>query len=185
MRLPGSVTLCSYRGVNMLPVASQVPASGSYRSALARTFQLAFAPPAISILASGRTLLLARVLGVLKEAAETHSCADPVRADAAKGEGPGLVLTHASAYHYPDGIPDGDAEHFVFNLRYAGQYYDQEAGLNYNYFRDYEPGPGRYVESDPTGLNGGLSTYAYAVSNPLRLSDPFGLKPGEPFSHRR
>jgi len=49
------------------------------------------------------------------------------------------------------------------------------ARQHYNYFRDYEPGTGRYVESDPIGLAGGLSTYGYALQNPLLLIDPLGL----------
>jgi RHS repeat-associated protein len=65
---------------------------------------------------------------------------------------------------------------FVYNLRYPGQMYDSEAGLNYNYFRDYDPQVGRYVESDPIGFKGGsLSTYAYAGSNPASSIDPSGL----------
>ncbi|GAA0709479.1 RHS repeat-associated core domain-containing protein [Dokdonella soli] len=47
----------------------------------------------------------------------------------------------------------------TLNLRFPGQYYDQETGLNYNYFRDYEPGTGRYVEADPVGIFGGMSVY--------------------------
>ena len=47
---------------------------------------------------------------------------------------------------------------------------------DYNYFRDYEPGTGRYVESDPIGLFGGLATYGYALSNPMQVSDPMGLR---------
>ena len=65
----------------------------------------------------------------------------------------------------------------VVNLRFPGQYYDAESGLHYNYFRDYDPQTGRYVESDPIGLNGGLNTYAYAGSNPVGLVDPNGLSP--------
>ncbi len=45
-----------------------------------------------------------------------------------------------------------------------------------NYFRDYDPATGRYVESDPIGLNGGsYSTYVYGNGNPLSNSDPDGL----------
>jgi len=62
----------------------------------------------------------------------------------------------------------------TLNLRFPGQYFDAETGLNYNYFRDYEPGTGRYVESDPIGLRGGDATYAYVGANPLASYDPFG-----------
>jgi len=65
---------------------------------------------------------------------------------------------------------------FVYNLRYPGQYYDSETGLNYNYFRDYDPQMGRYVESDPIGQNGGVNTYAYVSANPLNGIDPRGLE---------
>lgn len=64
---------------------------------------------------------------------------------------------------------------FVMSLRFPGQYYDAESGLIYNRWRDYEPGIGRYAESDPIGLSGGYNTYAYVFSNPLGWYDPFGL----------
>lgn len=51
----------------------------------------------------------------------------------------------------PDQDPDGDATDFVFDVRFPGLRYDNVTGLNYNYFRDYEPGTGRYVQSDPIG----------------------------------
>lgn len=64
----------------------------------------------------------------------------------------------------------------TINLRFPGQYYDQESGLHYNYFRDYDPETGRYVESDPIGLVGGLNTYGYVYQNPLAYSDMYGLE---------
>jgi RHS repeat-associated protein len=47
----------------------------------------------------------------------------------------------------------------------------------YNYFRDYDPSTGRYVQSDPIGLRGGVSTYGYVYSRPLEFVDPLGLRP--------
>jgi RHS repeat-associated protein len=64
---------------------------------------------------------------------------------------------------------------FTYNLRYPGQYFDSETGLNYNYFRDYDGQTGRYVESDPVGLRAGVNTYAYVAGNPIINRDPLGL----------
>lgn len=49
----------------------------------------------------------------------------------------------------------------------------------YNYFRDYDAVTGRYVETDPVGLAGGLNPYLYVDGNPLRYADPLGLDPVE------
>jgi RHS repeat-associated protein len=76
---------------------------------------------------------------------------------------------------YPaDEDPDGDGAKVTLNLRFPGQYFDQETGLHYNYFRDYDPTTGRYILSDPIGLEGGISTYAYVTGNPLAYSDRSG-----------
>ncbi|SFQ34783.1 RHS repeat-associated core domain-containing protein [Variovorax sp. 770b2] len=79
-----------------------------------------------------------------------------------------------------------------FNLRYPGQYADEESGLFYNYFRSYDTRTGRYSQPDPIGLNGGWNRFGYVNGNSLTGSDPFGLDTivviggstgGNPFGH--
>ena len=89
---------------------------------------------------------------------------------------------------------------FEFNLRFPGQYYDSETGLHYNYFRDYDPSTGRYLQSDPIGIQRDYSNpqlqlaieigaldetqfaneelnhiYGYVGQNPLAWMDSYGL----------
>lgn len=75
----------------------------------------------------------------------------------------------------PEEDPDHDGVSQEFSLRFPGQRVDPGIGLNYNYYRDYEPQTGRYSKSDPIGLAGGVSTYSYVSSSPLTLIDPQGL----------
>jgi len=83
----------------------------------------------------------------------------------------------------PEEDPDGDGLPFTLNLRFPGQYFDRESNLAYNYFRDYDPATGRYVQSDPLGLDGGPNLYAYANNAPTMFTDPSGLY--APFWHHQ
>jgi RHS repeat-associated protein len=76
---------------------------------------------------------------------------------------------------------DGDSVAFSYALRFPGQYFDAETGLHYNYFRDYDPSTGRYVQSDPIGLkslrfDAVSDLYGYVEGDPIGNVDPFGLE---------
>jgi RHS repeat-associated protein len=66
-------------------------------------------------------------------------------------------------------------DRYVFDMRFPGQRFDAVTGLFQNGWRDYDPTSGRYVQSDPIGLAGGISTYGYVGSNPYMRVDPHGL----------
>ncbi|ANG64294.1 hypothetical protein A8C75_18655 [Marinobacterium aestuarii] len=102
-----------------------------------------------------------------------------INAPAALTDSQGTVVWRWEPKPFGDSLadedPDGDGQRFTLNLRFPGQYFDAETGLYYNYFRDYDPATGRYIESDPIGLQGGLNTYSYVYSNPLVRFDALGL----------
>ena len=68
-----------------------------------------------------------------------------------------------------------DSPAIASDLRLAGQREEAETGLHYNTYRDYDPPTGRYIQSDPIGLAGGINTYGYALGDPLSNYDPTGL----------
>jgi RHS repeat-associated protein len=104
--------------------------------------------------------------------------------------------------------PDGAGVNTVMNIRYPGQFYDQETGTYYNYYRDYDPGLGRYIQSDPIGVSKDFSDpqlqvvirmgiplqggelglnhlYGFAEQNPLFYIDPYGLDIGQMKRHEK
>jgi RHS repeat-associated protein len=60
------------------------------------------------------------------------------------------------------------------NLRFAGQYFDAETSLHYNWHRYYNVSVGRYTASDPLGILGGINPYIYSMNNPVNAFDPTG-----------
>jgi RHS repeat-associated protein len=106
----------------------------------------------------------------------------------------GLVHAHASPVDphagHPVQIsdPDGAAACICnVDLRYSAQAADEEGGLGYDYFRNYHPATGRYVQPDPIGLDGGWNRVSYVDGNPLGFVDPDGLqqiRPGRPLENQ-
>ena len=76
----------------------------------------------------------------------------------------------------PSTDPDGDGVAFELALRFPGQQATDASGLFYNYQREYDPAVGRYSQSDPIGLEGGISTFSYVGSRPTFSIDPQGLQ---------
>jgi RHS repeat-associated protein len=88
-------------------------------------------------------------------------------------DGTGAVMW--SADYKPFGEATITVSTITNNLRFPGQYFDAETGLNYNYMRDYNPAIGRYIEKDPIGFRGGINLYAYVKNQPTNRIDPYGL----------
>lgn len=77
-------------------------------------------------------------------------------------------------------LPFGSVERYIksdefSNLRFPGQVFDYPTDFYYNYFRYYDPDTGRYISTDPIGLEGGINLYAYVLNDPVNLVDPLGL----------
>jgi RHS repeat-associated protein len=80
-----------------------------------------------------------------------------------------------SADYLPFGQSDVTVSEVENNLRFAGQYYDQETGLHYNYHRYYDPTLGRYLRADPIGIGGGINPYLFEENIHINNGDPSGL----------
>jgi RHS repeat-associated protein len=107
---------------------------------------------------------------------------DPLNTPRAASDDQGRTVWrwHGDAFgaSRPEEDPDGDRRRTVIPLRFPGQYADEETGLNYNWHRYYEPWTGRYLSSDPIGLEGGTNLYTYVDAAPLDDYDFEGLARG-------
>jgi RHS repeat-associated protein len=79
------------------------------------------------------------------------------------------------AHYLPFGEAQVQLATIELNIRLPGQYFDKESGKHYNYLRTYDPNNGRYLSSDPLGIQPGFNTYAYVKNDPLNRVDPLGL----------
>ena len=109
----------------------------------------------------------------------TYVTADELGAPRAIADGSGNTVWVWAYQGNPWGEQQPTSASYTYNLRFPGQYFDAETGLNYNVNRDYDPTTGRYWQVDPLGYGGGQwSLYAYVNNSPLTLSDPLGLDGG-------
>ncbi|MEA3476644.1 MAG: RHS repeat-associated core domain-containing protein, partial [Bacteroidota bacterium] len=86
----------------------------------------------------------------------------------------GAVVWSAKYDSFGKASVDG-ASAIANDLRFPGQYFDDETGLHYNWHRYYDPSTGRYMTPDSIGLDGGINLYSYTSQNPTNLTDPEGL----------
>ena len=64
-----------------------------------------------------------------------------------------------------------------FQVRFPGQYLDEETGFHYNFFRYHDPSVGRYISADPIGQRADVNTFSYARNDPMAFVDPDGRDP--------
>ncbi len=76
-----------------------------------------------------------------------------------------------------------DATEAPESKSYIGERYDTETGLIYLHARYYDPALGLFTQPDwwmPTDEGVGTNRYAYALNDPVNLSDPNGHAFGGP-----
>ena len=90
------------------------------------------------------------------------------------GNDQGQITWKAVSESFGKTLPDTQNQ-ITVNLRFPGQYFDAETNSHYNYFRDYNPTTGRYLQRDPIGLDAGINWFGYVQGNPMIYIDPIGL----------
>lgn len=85
---------------------------------------------------------------------------------------PSAAVTQVNAWD-EYGVPrPGNAGRF----QYTGQVWLGFAELQNSRARTYDPGVGRFRQTDPTGYADGSNVYAYVRANPISFSDPLGTE---------
>ncbi|MBF0526410.1 MAG: hypothetical protein HQK56_15100 [Deltaproteobacteria bacterium] len=113
-------------------------------------------------------------VAVLKPGAQYYVNPDHLGAPRYIMDSSGAIVWKWDKDPFGNGAPTGS---LTYNLRFPGQYFDSETGLYYNMARDYNPGLGRYIQSDSIWLRGGVNTYAYVGGDPINFVDPDGSAP--------
>ena len=101
---------------------------------------------------------------------------DPLGMPLALTDKAGNVMWSASAISAFGAVTAAAGASIEQPWRLPGQYFDAETGLHYNVHRYYSAETGRYISSDPAGLDGGLNHYVYGQASPSNFIDPYGLR---------
>ena len=116
-------------------------------------------------------------VGVVRRGVLYYISTDQLNRPAAITDSARRIVWQASNLAFDREVSYHDSAFGEFNLGFPGQYKDDETGLWYNWRRYYDASLGRYTQSDPIGLEGGLNTYGYATASPTGDVDPDGLNP--------
>ena len=87
----------------------------------------------------------------------------------------GNITWKAVSESFGKTLPDTQNQ-ITMNLRFPGQYFDEETSSHYNYFRDYNSTTGRYLQKDPIGLYAGINWFGYSFMNVLNKIDIYGME---------
>jgi RHS repeat-associated protein len=112
-------------------------------------------------------------IGMVSATSSNYIHTDHLGTPALMTDSSGAVAWQLETRPYGDGVNITGS--LTLNLRFPGQYHDDESKLSYNNYRYYYGDLGRYLKPDPVGLEYGVDLYAYARNNPLRFIDPYGL----------
>lgn len=165
-----------FNGTTLLATVTQAPYAYTWSNVPAGTYSLT---ARATDNRGTATTTPASVLTVLPGVPQVHYVyADQINSPREITNESGNLMWRADALepfgaNVPNENPAGFGT-FTYNVRFPGQYFDKETGMHHNYFRDYDPQLGRYIQSDPIGLRGGINTYGYVGGNPVSRVDPTG-----------